>query len=105
MTMSAKSILIVDDDEAIVEVLEAILDEEGYTVLHAHSGSESIQIAKNSRPQLILLDLMLPDMHGTIVAERIRSEQDINHTPIVVISASHNVKEIVKTMKVQDYIE
>ncbi len=103
--MNDKRILVVDDDEAIVEVLETILDEEGYTVSHSYRGTEAVQIAKQHKPHLILLDLMLPDLHGTAVAQELRNQQAVRRIPILVISAAGDAKDIAKTMDVQGCIE
>lgn len=103
--MNDKRILVVDDDQTIVEVLESILDEEGYAVLHSYSGIEAIQIAKQRKPHLILLDLMLPDLHGKVVAQELRDEQAVRQIPILVISAARDAKDIAKTMDVQGCIE
>ncbi len=99
--MSEKRILVVDDDLAIAELLEMILDEEGYAVLLAYSGHESLRLARQHQPDLILLDLMLPDMHGTQVTQHLRSEPALRHIPIVVVSASKDMDAIVNTMDVQ----
>ena len=102
--MSEKQILVVDDDIAIVEMLEMILDDEGYAVVRAYNGQEGLVLAKQHMPDLILLDLMLPDMQGAVVAQHIRHEPRLQHVPILVISASKDMQDIVKTMDVQGSI-
>lgn len=102
--MSEKRILIIDDDLAIVDVLEMIFDEEGYAVLRAYSGHEALTLAKQHTPDLMLLDLMLPDMHGSVVADHIRSEPTLKHIPILVVSASKDMQDIASTMDVQGAI-
>ncbi len=99
--MPQKRILVVDDDAGIVEVLEEILDDEGYAVAVAYQGHASIALAKQVQPHLILLDLMLPDLHGTAVAEALRREQEFHQTPIIVLSAAHDAAAICQTMVVQ----
>jgi DNA-binding response OmpR family regulator len=102
--MSDKHILVVDDDLAIVEILEMILDEEGYDVSRAYTGQESLVVAKQRKPDLILLDLMLPDMHGSVVAHHIRSEPALKDIPILVVSASKDMQDIVRAMDIQGAI-
>ena len=102
--MSGKCVLIVDDDKAIVETFEMILDDEGYNVLSAYTGAQGINLAAEQQPNLILLDLMLPDMSGAVVAQKIRSEHTLKHTPIVVVSASKDMNGVVARMDVQGCI-
>ncbi|GAC1364912.1 MAG: hypothetical protein NVS4B8_23170 [Herpetosiphon sp.] len=99
--MSDKRILVVDDDAAIVEVFALILHEEGYNVISASNGEDGLRLAQQQQPDLILLDLMLPDMPGNIVAERLRCLPALSQTPIVVVSAAQNMSRIVKTMNIQ----
>ena len=65
-----KHILIIDDDIHINDMLDKILTQEGYRVSHAYSGTEALLFLSNSRPDLILLDLMLPGMRGDEVLRR-----------------------------------
>lgn len=103
--MQKKSILICDDDPDIVSALEAILSLSGYDVCKAHTGFDCMACLSESTPDLILLDLMLPDIHGSKLAENIRAIPAFKNIPIVVISASKDIKEIVGQMPVQDHIE
>lgn len=59
-----RTILLVDDEEKIVEVLQAYLEKAGYEVLCAYDGAAAMELFRNNDISLILLDLMLPDMHG-----------------------------------------
>ncbi len=76
-----KHILIVDDDVHIGNLLEEALGQEGYRTSRAYSGTEAVMILEKSRPDLILLDLMLPGMSGEEVLEKIRG------IPVIVLSA------------------
>lgn len=82
---SKKTILIVDDEETIVTMLSVNLQKEGYQTLEASNGEEGVQIALEKKPDLILLDIMLPKMDGFSVCKRIR--QSLNNVPILMISA------------------
>lgn len=79
--MNRKRILIVDDDIHIGNMLEELLRKQGYDVLRAYSGTEAILVLKNSSPDLVLLDLMLPGLNGEDVLPLIK---DI---PVIVVSA------------------
>ncbi|UCD31312.1 MAG: response regulator [Desulfobacterales bacterium] len=79
-----KSILVVDDDEDIVKTIKGNLELDGYEVLTAHDGRTGVQIAKKNRPDLIILDLNLPDLDGIKACEIIRREFDF---PIIMLAA------------------
>lgn len=87
-----KSILIVDDDVHIGNMLEELLTKEGYAVSRAYSGTEAVLILSNSKPDLILLDLMLPGLGGEDVLTKI---EDI---PVIVVSAKIDVADKVKLL-------
>jgi len=80
-------ILVVDDDLHIRELLDLYLQKEGYTVIHAGDGNEAIALVKEHKPDLILLDVMLPGRSGLQVCQELRSISGVNMTPIIMISA------------------
>ena len=82
-TMS-KTILIIEDEEAIQSVVKAFLEDEGYNVVLASDGLEGMEKFHEYRPDLILLDLMLPKMNGFSVCEAIRKESQV---PIIMLTA------------------
>ena len=79
-----KRILIVDDDAHIGDMLEETLVREGYAVTRAYSGTEALLQWKQARPDLVLLDLMLPKLDGFGVCEGIRARSDV---PVVMLTA------------------
>ncbi len=79
-----KTILIVDDEKPIVDILVYNLQKEGYNTLEANDGLEAIEIALNKKPDLILLDIMLPKLDGLAVCKRIRHTMNI---PILMLTA------------------
>ena len=79
-----KTILIVDDEKPIVDILVYNLQKEGYDTLEANDGEEAINIAFEQKPDLILLDIMLPKMDGLTVCKKIRNSFNM---PIIMISA------------------
>ena len=81
------SILIVDDNEDLRKVLAWLLQPRGYETLQAATGKEAIQVAIAAHPNLILLDLNLPDMNGADVARAIKTNTRTAHIPIVGWSA------------------
>ena len=80
-----KTILIVDDEQPIVDILAYNLKKEGYNTLEANDGVSAVDIAFKSKPDLILLDIMLPKMDGLTVCKKIRSKY--NNIPILMLTA------------------
>ena len=93
-------ILIIDDDIHINEMLEEVLIQEGYQVSHAYSGTEALLFLANEKPDLILLDLMLPGLKGEEVLSQIEK------IPVIVMSAKVEVKDKVALLLngAEDYI-
>jgi len=79
-----KTILIVDDEKPIVDILVYNLEKEGYQTLEANDGITAVEIALNQKPDLILLDIMLPKMDGLSVCKRIRHSMNV---PILMLTA------------------
>lgn len=77
-------ILIVDDEKGIIEVLEAYLEREGYDIYTADNGIDALKKAKKEAPDLMILDLMLPDISGEEVCRLVRKESDM---PILMLTA------------------
>src|SRR4030042_359107 len=82
--MSGKKVLVVDDDVKTVELVKLYLNRDGYRVLTAYDGNNALQMARESRPDLIVLDLMLPGMNGLDVCRTLRKESDV---PIIMLTA------------------
>ena len=83
-----KTVLVVDDDLAIRELLSDALADEGYRVLAAGSGRRAFEIAKQEHPDLVLADIMLPDIPGRELIRRIKGNEDISSTPVIAMSAA-----------------
>ena len=80
-------ILIVEDEVAIVTLLRYNLEKEGFNVISTGDGEEAVQLVKEHRPDIIVLDWMLPGMTGVEVCKHIRWNQDLKNTPIIMLSA------------------
>ena len=85
--MSAPSILIVDDQPINVQLLKRKLEGEGLQVVPAYSGMEALDLVGQSRPDLILLDVMMPDMDGIEVCRRLQASADTRSIPIIFVTA------------------
>lgn len=83
----AKKILIVDDEEDVVELVQVLLITEGYEVITGKNGLEALEIIKIENPDLIILDIMMPEMDGVEVCKRLRKLDKMENIPIVMFSA------------------
>ena len=86
-------ILIVDDIKANVALLEAMLDEFKFTILKAYGGKEAIDLAKKEHPNLMLLDIMMPDLDGFQVCNNLRQDTDFDSMPIIMVTAKDKDSE------------
>jgi DNA-binding response OmpR family regulator len=84
MSIMSRKILIVDDDRKTVDLLRLYLEKDGYQVLTAHDGRQALELTRQRRPNLIVLDLMLPSVDGLDVCRILRAETD---TPIIMLTA------------------
>jgi DNA-binding response OmpR family regulator len=91
-------ILVVDDTEMNIKLLRALLTGAGYEVLTARGGEEGLAVALRDDPELILLDIMMPDLSGFEVCERLRAAEPTRRTPIVFLTALHELEDHVKGM-------
>jgi CheY-like chemotaxis protein len=83
-----KQILVIEDDQATGILYRAILKEGGYEALYAPNGVQGIATARAARPDVILLDVRLPQMGGPEVAQQLRNHPETSMIPIVVVSAN-----------------
>jgi two-component system, OmpR family, response regulator AdeR len=86
LTTSAKTILICEDDQHLRQLIRVVIGE-GFEIVEAHDGDEAVELALELRPQLIILDFMLPKRSGSDVLEAIRRELPREETHVVVVSA------------------
>ena len=80
----AETILIVDDDHKLVDLVRQYLEREGYRVLEAYDGRQALELARRQRPDLMILDLMLPTLDGLDVCRMLRAESNL---PIIMLTA------------------
>lgn len=103
-----KKVLIVEDDISMREIVVHKLSTNGFIVLEAEDGKQGIELITREKPDIVLLDLMLPEVDGFQVLETIRKNADtkIANTPFIVLSNLWSNKDILKTkaMKVQAYL-
>ena len=99
-------ILVVDDDRAINELIKVNLELVGYSVVQAYAGIEGFAVAKQELPSLIILDVMMPDVDGYTVAQRVRLNPELKNTPILMLTALSQLNDKVKgfDIGVDDYL-
>lgn len=104
--MAKKRILVVDDEEDILELLDFNLSREGYRVVRATSGEQALEKTRNETPDLVLLDLMLPDMDGLEVTRILKSDPETRALPVVMLTAKGEEADIVLGLELgaDDYI-
>jgi DNA-binding response OmpR family regulator len=100
---SGKRVLLVDDDRELVEMLRLALTQDGYQVTAAHNGREGIRAFYELKPDLVILDLMMPAMDGWEVCERIR---ELSDTPLLILTARSAESDIARGLYLgaDDYI-
>ena len=89
---SGQRILIVDDEASVADLIEAVLVSEGYIVAIARDGIQGILLARDWKPDLVLMDVMLPGIDGTTAIRRLKSDPETSDLPIVAMSAGRTIR-------------
>lgn len=87
-------ILVVDDDRSIVEILQFLLKKEGHSISIARDGKAALDMAHQDRPDLIVLDVMMPEMDGFTVSGLLFKDPGLRSVPILILTARGNAREI-----------
>lgn len=104
--MDKKKILLVDDEKDLVETVSFRLEAFGYKVIPAYDGKEALEKAKKDKPDLIILDLMLPKIDGYKVCRMLKFDEKYKNTPVIMFSAraQDSDKELGRQVGADDYI-
>jgi len=100
MAAHRSRILVVDDTEPNLRLLRALLTGAGYEVVTANCGTEGVEAAGRENPDLVLLDIMMPDLTGFEVCERLRAAPDTRQIPIVFLTALHEMEDHMRAVDV-----
>ncbi len=96
-----EKVLVMDDNPADVRLVASILESEGIAVLRAYGGEEGLRVAKEDRPALILLDILMPDLSGFEVIEKLRADEETRNIPIIVLTVKDLSAEELKVLSRQ----
>jgi len=83
----SKTVLIVEDNDLNMKLFNDLLEAHGYLTLKTASGTEALELVKSHRPDLILMDIQLPEVSGEVVIQWIKGDETIKHIPIVAVTA------------------
>ena len=100
-------IVCIEDDEEMIELVKLILSRQGYDVMGAMGGEEGLSIVSQVHPDLVLLDLMMPEMDGWEVFQRMKADERMSHIPVIVVTAkAQSIDKVLglHIAKVDDYI-
>lgn len=87
-------ILIADDEPTAVEILMKILEDRDYTVITAVDGEEALKAAHEHKPDLIILDVMMPKMNGYDVCKKLKTDDETNEIPIIILTAKDSGEDV-----------
>lgn len=103
-----KKILVVDDEEDVVYLLREALEDEGYQTFGAQDGQAALEIVKKEKPDLILLDIMMPKMDGYTLNQQLKKDEENRDLPVIVITGRGQLRDLFllnQEAPIADFIE
>jgi len=94
-----KSILFIEDESALQKTFGDILTQEGYSMVSALDGELGLKLAKEKKPDLILLDLILPKIHGFDVLKKLKEEDETKEIPVIVLTNLERLEDVSKALE------
>jgi DNA-binding response OmpR family regulator len=107
MDSQAKRVVCIEDEPEMIDLVRLILGRKGFEVIGANGGVEGLEAVRREKPDLVLLDLMMPDMDGWEVYQQIKADEELRHIPVVVVTAkAQSIDKVLglHIAKVDDYI-
>jgi two-component system response regulator VicR len=107
MAEEKKRILCIEDDAEMIDLIRLILERKGFEVLEAVGGKEGLEVSRREMPDLILLDLMMPEIDGWEVFRQLRADEQLKDIPVIVVTAKAQSIDIVLGLhiaKVDGYV-
>ena len=102
--MPARTVLIVDDSESICNVLAFLLEKEGYVTHSAYDGERGVEMAREHHPDVILLDIMMPELDGWGVVRRLKGDRETADIPVLALTALRLTDEHVSAAGFEGYL-
>jgi DNA-binding response OmpR family regulator len=101
-----KRILIVDDEPDVLKLAEIRLRKWGYEIITASDGEKGLELIRNEKPDLLLLDLRLPNMNGVEVCRQVKNDRELKHIPVILFTATEDmaVAGMAKENGADDYL-
>ncbi len=94
-----KKILFIEDETALHQVLGDLLKKEGYEMISAFDGKMGLQLVKEKKPDLILLDLILPKLHGFELLQKIKEDSETKDIPVIILTNLEEISEVNKALE------
>ncbi len=107
ITVNGKLVVCIEDEQEMIDLVQLILGRRGFTVEGANGGLEGLEKVQKQKPDLVLLDLMMPDMDGWEVYQRMKSDEELREIPVIVVTAkAQSIDKVLglHIAKVDDYI-
>lgn len=107
ITVNGKLVVCIEDEQEMIDLVQLILGRRGFTVEGANGGLEGLEKVQKRKPDLVLLDLMMPDMDGWEVYQRMKSDEELRDIPVIVVTAkAQSIDKVLglHIAKVDDYI-
>jgi DNA-binding response OmpR family regulator len=107
MTEEKKKVLCIEDEEEMIDLIKLILERKGFEVLGAVGGKEGLEVIRREMPDLILLDLMMPEVDGWEVFRQMRADEQLKDIPVIVVTAkAQSIDKVLglHIAKVDDYV-
>lgn len=100
----SKKILVADDDERIVQMLKVRLEGAGYQVVGVSDGKEAMEMSRREKPDLIVLDILMPNMDGYSFVRNMKSDEALSKIPVIIFSALGNMKSMLEMEGIKDFL-
>jgi two-component system response regulator VicR len=107
MAEEAKRVVCIEDEPEMIDLVRLILSRKGFNVIGANGGIEGLETVRREHPDLVLLDLMMPDMDGWEVYQQMKADEGLRNIPVVVVTAkAQSIDKVLglHIAKVDDYI-
>jgi len=107
MTESKKSVVCIEDEPEMIDLIKLILGRKGFELAGAMGGREGLELIRRIKPDLVLLDLMMPDMDGWEVYQQLKSDDELKHIPVIIVTAkAQSIDKVLglHIAKVDDYV-